>query len=330
MLWIIFAVAPWMLIAGYVLSGLAVGADVPASWTLIAEQAPPETARTAQRGGATAVELGPVVVLMLALALSGLGVLGIRIVFAHLLVVSLVLWALRRRMHESSMWAPRDGHVDPAPLSRRHLGAAVPARDVRPWNLKAGTGGFFLPYLLRTLGAQTQAAERGPFRSRLRARDRSHRFVFMRLVDRVDQRRMFGSAMALQAASVLVLAVLPLGVGAAAAFVALTGLSGGFGPQAFFQLWSAESFPTAVRTTALGLMFAASRIALGLWSLFVPGLAEPTCHHAGVAPDFGFVVVSAILGLISRLPRFALGGRDHPYGVGAIAALAPTQWRRVR
>jgi hypothetical protein len=74
--WIIFATAPWMLIAGYVFAGLAVGADVPASWTLIAETAP---ARKRGRYGAT-------------------------IIFAHLLVVSLVLWALRRRMHESAMW----------------------------------------------------------------------------------------------------------------------------------------------------------------------------------------------------------------------------------
>src|SRR3954463_15481016 len=40
LLWIIFAGSPWMLVFGYVLTGLAVGADIPASWTLIAEEAP--------------------------------------------------------------------------------------------------------------------------------------------------------------------------------------------------------------------------------------------------------------------------------------------------
>ena len=40
LLLIIFAAAPWMLVTGYVIAGLAVGADVPASWTLIAELAP--------------------------------------------------------------------------------------------------------------------------------------------------------------------------------------------------------------------------------------------------------------------------------------------------
>jgi MFS transporter, SP family, inositol transporter len=39
-LWIIFAQASWMLIFGYFLVGLTVGADVPASWTLITESAP--------------------------------------------------------------------------------------------------------------------------------------------------------------------------------------------------------------------------------------------------------------------------------------------------
>src|SRR3954452_14618108 len=40
LLFIIFAFQAWMLVVGYVLVGLAVGADVPASWTLIAEMAP--------------------------------------------------------------------------------------------------------------------------------------------------------------------------------------------------------------------------------------------------------------------------------------------------
>src|SRR5579862_8042917 len=32
MSWLIFAVTPWMIVAGFVLVGLAVGADIPASW----------------------------------------------------------------------------------------------------------------------------------------------------------------------------------------------------------------------------------------------------------------------------------------------------------
>ena len=101
LLWIIFASEAWMLVFGYVIAGLAVGADVPASWTLIAETAP-----SRKRGRHAGVAqllwmLGPVVVLTMSLVLSPLGVLGTRIVFAHLLVVALVLWAMRRGMRES-------------------------------------------------------------------------------------------------------------------------------------------------------------------------------------------------------------------------------------
>src|SRR4051794_29211058 len=86
--WIVFAAQPWMLVLGYVLAGLAVGADVPASWTLIAESAPDQ-----HRGKHSGVAqilwyLGPAVVLLMTLALSSLGLLGIRIVFAHLLVLT--------------------------------------------------------------------------------------------------------------------------------------------------------------------------------------------------------------------------------------------------
>ncbi|MBV9229780.1 MAG: MFS transporter, partial [Chloroflexi bacterium] len=39
-LWIIFAVQIWMLFVGYILVGLAVGADVPTSWALVGEFSP--------------------------------------------------------------------------------------------------------------------------------------------------------------------------------------------------------------------------------------------------------------------------------------------------
>ncbi len=106
---VVVAVQGWMLFAGLIVMGLAIGADVPTSWALIGEIAPDR-----QRGrlvGLTSVfwSAGPVVVLLLALALAGSGLLGIRIVFAHLAVMALVTWLLRRRMAESEMWtAARD------------------------------------------------------------------------------------------------------------------------------------------------------------------------------------------------------------------------------
>src|SRR5215469_14040043 len=104
MLWLVFAVQPWMIVVGFVLVGLAVGADIPASWSLIAEMAP-----SGERGKHSGVAqvlwyLGPVAVLTMFLVLAPLGVLGARIVFAHLAIVAVVLTLLRSGMKESTLW----------------------------------------------------------------------------------------------------------------------------------------------------------------------------------------------------------------------------------
>src|SRR3546814_2622710 len=79
MLWLVFAMNAWMVVTGFFLVGLAVGADIPASWSLIAEMAPND--KRGKHSGVAQVlwYLGPVVVLLMFLALSSLGLLGARI-----------------------------------------------------------------------------------------------------------------------------------------------------------------------------------------------------------------------------------------------------------
>ncbi|MDR0520218.1 MAG: MFS transporter, partial [Planctomycetaceae bacterium] len=65
MLLIVFGINYPMLLTGYIIVGLSVGADVAASWTLIAEQAPAEN-RARHCGTAQLMwALGPAVVLLL-------------------------------------------------------------------------------------------------------------------------------------------------------------------------------------------------------------------------------------------------------------------------
>ncbi|MET0374923.1 MAG: MFS transporter, partial [Rhizorhabdus sp.] len=111
MLWLVFAVQPWMIVVGFILVGLAVGADIPASWSLIAELAP-KNARGKHSGVAQVLwYLGPVVVLLMSLALSPLGILGARIVFAHLAVLAVVLTFFRSKMKESQVWVDAKNEV---------------------------------------------------------------------------------------------------------------------------------------------------------------------------------------------------------------------------
>ena len=119
----------------------------------------------------------------------------------------------------------------------------------------------------------------------------------MRLVDRVDQKMLFGTGALLQIIGMLLLALFPLTTPIALGYVLLTGIGGGFGQQSFFQLWSGELFPTLLRSTAQGLMFAVVRIALGFWSLFVPTLTK-TGFSTLAWILTGFVAFSGLIGFV--------------------------------
>ena len=155
-LWMIFAQASWMLIFGYFVVGLTVGADVPASWTLITETAPND-ARGRVAGLAQVLwYVGPSVPLVLGIALLGLGDTMPRILFAQLFVVALITWALRQSIVESAVWTRAQEHAAGAAsafselFQRRHVRAlAFLILMYGVWNLVAGTYGFFFPYILR-------------------------------------------------------------------------------------------------------------------------------------------------------------------------------------
>jgi inositol transporter-like SP family MFS transporter len=121
--------------------------------------------------------------------------------------------------------------------------------------------------------------------------------VFMKLADRVNQRVLFGVSALMQIAGMALLALFPLTLPLAILHVFLMQFGGGFGAQSFFQLWSADLFPTLVRSTAQGITFAFVRIGLGLWSFFVPVLtATGFTSLAWILT--GFLVASALVGLL--------------------------------
>ncbi|NED59784.1 MFS transporter, partial [Streptomyces sp. SID10244] len=120
-----FALNFGMLLAGFVITGLAVGAGVPASWTYIAEQAP-SVERAKHVGTAQlAWSVGPLIGFALAAALAPLGLWGSRLIFLHLFVVAAVVWWIRQGLHESKIW--QDEAVD----ETRQLTSSVGARGVK-------------------------------------------------------------------------------------------------------------------------------------------------------------------------------------------------------
>lgn len=298
---LVFAAAPWMIVLGFGIVGLAVGADIPASWSLIAEQAP-DTRRGKHSGVAQVLwYLGPVVVLLMSLALTSLGALGARIVFAHLLVIALGLTFLRSRMKESARWEEaRRSSMPRPPVSTLFRGKYLTSilglvGMYGFWNLWAGTNGFFFPYILRTVGDTSQATAVSIQALSFAIGMASIYFVFMRLSDRVNQRTLFAWSAVIQVIGMALLAVFPLTVPVALLYVFLLQFGGGFGAQSFFQLWSSEMFPTMLRSTAQGICFAIVRITLGVFSFFVP-LLTATGFTALAWILVGFLIVSGIIG----------------------------------
>lgn len=305
MLWLVFSMNAWMVIIGFFLVGLAVGADIPASWSLIAEMAPDK-----KRGKHSGVAqllwyLGPVVVLVMALALDSLGLLGARIIFAHLAVLAIALTFLRSKMKESQRWVEAQQSGESAQrgrwqdlFTRQHIGSmAFLAGTYLFWNLWAGTNGFFFPYILSTVGSQTQAVSVAVQTLSFVLGMASIFFIFMKLADKVNQRLLFGISAVTQVIGMALLAIFPLTLTVAIIHVFLMSVGGGFGAQSFFQLWSSEMFPTALRATAQGLMFAVVRIVLGVFSFFVPALVA-TGFHTLAWILVGFLAISGLIGFV--------------------------------
>jgi MFS transporter, SP family, inositol transporter len=285
---VIFAGAPWMLFLGVVLTGIAVGAGVPVAWTYIAEEAP-DDGRAKHVGTAQlAWSLGPAVVFGLATALVPLGLMGSRIIFAHLFVIAFLTWWVRRGLSESSIWTehneerrarraaspgPRRSGLRQLLSHRRNVQALLFLVGVYAlWNLVASQMGIFMPRVYETAGV-TSPASQNLLQVLLWVMTVAATYlVFMRYGDRVSRRVLYVIGAVLGIAAWLILVFVHVTTPMLILFAVLWGVSAGIGAQAFYALWTAELFATPYRATAQGVLFFVARIAAGLLSYVFPTL----------------------------------------------------------
>jgi inositol transporter-like SP family MFS transporter len=293
-LWIVFAAEAWMLVVGFFIVGLTVGADVPASWTLITETSPNE--RRGRFAGLAQVlwYIGAIAPLLLGLALLDLEMLATRIIFAHLLVVALITWAMRQGMTESLLWKDAQDHDRAEGMGAQAIRALFARRHVRAlaflivmygvWNLVAGTYGLFFPYILDAVGSTSDRANLALQAIWFLSTALAVACVYMPLIDRISRPRLLIWSSLLQLAAFVPFIFFDVTFLTSLINVVLFGAGAGIGQQSLFQLWSGELFPTLLRSTAQGFMFGVVRIALGGWILLLP-----------VVQELGFKTLSAIL-----------------------------------
>jgi MFS transporter, SP family, inositol transporter len=301
---VIFAVAPWMLVLGVVLTGIAVGAGVPVAWTYIAEEAPSE-ARAKHVGTAQfAWSLAPALVFLFATFVVPLGLLGTRIVFAHLFVVAFVTWWVRRGLSESHTWKKSDEErraSEATGIKRRNYRELLTNRTnlkallflvgvYALWNLVAGQMGIFMPRVYETAGVES-ATQQNLLQVLLWSFTvLATWFGFMRYGDRVDRRLLYGIGALLGIAAWVLLVFAHVTMPVLILFAVLWGVSAGIGAQAFYALWAAEMFATRYRASAQGVLFFVARIVVGLLSYWFPTLLA----EQGV-PFVGMIMIGALL-----------------------------------
>ncbi|MDQ4129351.1 MAG: MFS transporter [Actinomycetota bacterium] len=315
-----------MLFIGTVIVGVAVGADVPTSLALIGEFSPSRARGRLIGLSQVAWSLGPIVVFVLAFVLSGMDLLGIRIVFAHLFVVAIVTWALRRGMVESARWTaasgaaqaeatsdpdrqPEDAPVPANPMAASRLGDLFSGPILAAllftgtvylfWNLAAGTYGIFFPYILRTLGTQSQAVSVALSCLSFVLTLLAVVFIFMPFSDRSHRNRrlIFGIGAAMQILAFVLLLVFPFTIPVIFANIALFGIGGALAGEPFYKVWSQELFPTMLRGTAQGFSFGVARTLLGIWSFFVPVLSATGIRPVALLLTI-FLTISGVVGFV--------------------------------
>ncbi|MEK4535091.1 MFS transporter [Peribacillus sp. FSL K6-1552] len=301
-----------MLLIGYVVTGIAVGAAIPAAWTYIAEEAP-EGERAARVGwGQLAWSIGPAITLFLSVALAPLGLLGSRLIFAQLFVIALVTWILQQQINESTIWEEEKEKQNKlkkkGKLTDVSLKELLSVKENRKalflligiygfWNLVAGVMGYFMPYIYETVGGLTSTQANLLQGTLWLLTVVSTYFVFIKLGDKVNRKALFGIGAVMGIVAWLILTFGGMGWTELLLFVLLWGTAAGFGAQSFYALWSSELFHTKYRAKAQGLMFSVARIGVGLFSLVIALLITTLGFKIAGLIMIAFLIIHLVIGL---------------------------------
>ncbi|MEJ9210395.1 MFS transporter [Bacillus smithii] len=329
-----------MLLIGTIITGVAVGAGVPASWTYIAEEAP-HSQRAAHVGTAQlAWSTGPMITFLLAVLLAPLGLLGSRIIFLHLLVIAFITWYIRQGLSESTIW--KEGKEKELIIGKKYRSSLKELFSLKVnreafyllvgiylfWNLTAGAMGYFMPYIYQNVGGLTgeQANLLQAFLWGLTVL--TTYTVFMKLGDKYSRRFLFGLGAVMGIVAWLILTYTGMNWFSLFAFVILWGSAAGFGAQAFYGLWASELFPTKYRAGAQGFIYFLVRFGIAIWSFLLPTLMDKLGFQVAGIVMIIFLVIHCVIGIILapntqgkslkeiEAERFGLNNNDVVQNVG--------------
>lgn len=327
----VVAGGPALLYVGVVLLGIAVGADLPVSLAMIAEEAP-EGARGRLVSFSHILWLvGILAAQLLGIIVGNMGQTGGRALYVHLTVVAIVTMVLRARLPESHLWAAAHqgdpalapaatggGPGQAAPGDSLDLGTLkqllrgpflAPMLAVALFyalvNIGANTGGQFNTYMYVNLaGSTVQLASTVSFITFGIAFGAT--YLLMRIVDGSNRMRWFTVMAVFYTAGYLVPAILGVHLWTLVTMGVVGSIAGAIAGEPMFKIWAQELFPTVYRSTAQGVMIAITRVVAAVVALWTPTLLDssPSLLFFFVA---ACIACGALIGIfwINRYPRVA-------------------------
>lgn len=306
-----------VLLPGVVLVGLGVGADLPVSLASIAEAASDKN-----RGKLILLSnllwlVGIIASITIASFTGDLGRLGGQLLFGQVGVVALLVLLGRLTIPESPVWleADRERAAGEAQLAgKARVRDLLRAPYLAPFavllvfytltNLGANTSGSFNTFIATNFaGATVEGFNRWALIAMLISIVPG--LVFMKFVDSGKRMLFFAVGALLATASYAFVAI--VGVSLTTLVVALLAAAVGhaFAFEGIMKVWTQESFPTMLRSTAQGTILAVARVTAALLAAVTPALLEASVRGM----YFGLTVVAGVGFLVAAL-YFRRSGRN--------------------
>ena len=295
-----------LLLAAAILLGLGTGADLPVSLSTISEAATDEN-RGKLIGFSNLLWLaGAVVASVLASSVSSLGRLGIVIIFGQIALVAFLVLLGRLTIPESESWkeARVEQEVGAATIraQRVRVSELLQPRYLPPFialivfyactNLVANTTGQFGTYVLVTFGG-IEVGVAGLLGLVLLPLSIFGYLWFMRIADKPSRFRYFVVGAVCTVVGPLVYAGFGVSVVTFLIFSFFQVVGTSFAFEGIMKVWSQESFPTLLRTTAQGTILAFARFAAAALAGVTPLLLQ-----LGPSLMYGILAAVALVGVV--------------------------------
>jgi inositol transporter-like SP family MFS transporter len=293
------------------LLGIAVGADVPTSWSLITEFSP-----KGSRGklfsltnvmwyASVLIELG------IAIALVNTGMTLFRVIWGMLGVVAIISWFLRRKLAESPRFQLMEGRSSDVEKTMKSLGIQgnqpVGKKETYSkkaykelftkyggvmlfawflylmWGIPASTYGEFFPYIFNSLHLVSTRDTYGFEAIYFASAIVPGLLIFSLLSDKVKVGRvplyLVSAVMAMVSFYILVYPPFLKNVGILLFSFLLFGIGQGLGIWPITRLISIEHFPTSLRNSGQGFIWFTMRFEAAIFGLFTPLIVGASGQH---------------------------------------------------